>query len=418
MPELLPFPALRYDQTVVGDLRSVLCPPYDVVGAEERARLARQPYNAIRLELPDAADGEGRYRQAAQLLADWRASGALRLDDRPMVYTYEQAYTSPGAASDEAPRLARGFFCRLRLEQPGKGVLRHERTLRAPKEDRFRLLSTTRANLSPVLLLFRSPEDGAASGQLLERLAQGTPIAATTFDGVRQRLWAADPSRSADAQRLLDLASSGPLAIADGHHRYETALRYRDEIGGPGCDAILCLLYDADSGGLTVLPTHRVLRGLPETESLLAGLQDLFEIEPMSDAAAIQSGLEQGSIGLWTRQGGGLLAPRRERIDPLLPAGSKALRALDVTILASALQQVLGLSTAALDEQGKLEYIKDADQAVSLVSEGAADACFLLNPTPVQAVLEVASAGELMPPKSTYFVPKAATGLVFNLLST
>jgi uncharacterized protein (DUF1015 family) len=416
VPELLPFPALRYDEPVVGDLGAVLCPPYDIIAADERASLANRQHNAVHLELPAPAPDKDRYAQAAWLIDDWRSRGVLVVDERPMVYIYEQAYHLPGASPDEPPRLARGMFCRLRLEEPGDGVLRHERTMSAPKEDRFRLLSATAVNLSPVLLLFTSPQAGAASSQLLDRLADRPPTMSADFRGVAQRVWAVDPTESADAQRLIDLASTGRLAIADGHHRYETALRHRDEVGGPGSDYVLALLYDAESGGLGVLPTHRLLGGQPESEALLAGLHELFELEPQPSPEAVQAAIEGDGLGVWTRHGGASMKVRPERIERLLPAESEALRRLDVTVLAAALEQTLGLSTAELAEQGRLSYTKDAGEAVARVTDGTADACFLLNATPVRAVLEVASAGELMPPKSTYFVPKAATGLVFNLL--
>jgi uncharacterized protein (DUF1015 family) len=417
VPELLPFPAMRYDASTVGELGAVLCPPYDVIDADERARMAGRPHNAVQLELPEPVAGVDQYERAAALIDEWRSRGVLVLDERPMVYVYEQTYRLPGVSPEEPPRRARGLFCRLRLEEPGQGVMRHERTLSAPKEDRFRLLAATGVNLSPVLLLFQSAQGGAASSQLLDRLVEAQPAVSTDFGGAGQRLWAFDPERSADAQRLLDLASARPLAIADGHHRYETALRYRDEVGGPGSDCVLALLYDADSGGLGVLPTHRLVSGVPETEALLAGLQELFDVEPQPSAEEVLAAITDGGVGVWTRHGGASMKVRPERIGPLLPAGSEALRRLDVTILATALQSVLGLSAAELDEQGRLSYTKDAGEAVARVADGSVDACFLLNATPVASVLDVAMAGELMPPKSTFFVPKAATGLVFNLLS-
>jgi uncharacterized protein (DUF1015 family) len=422
VPQLRPFAALRYDPSAVGDVGAVLCPPYDVIDAPEREALARVAHNAVALELPAATAGADRYDAAARLLAEWQSAGVLRLDRRPMVYVYEQRHRLPGAPPDAPERLTRGFFCRLQIEAPGGGVLRHERTMSGPREDRFRLLEATRCNLSPVLMLYRSGSEdapGMASAQLLERLTAAPPDVDTHAQGAGQRMWAIEPGASPAAAELLALAAAQPLAIADGHHRYETALRYRDEVGGPGAEYVLVLLYDADSGGLGVLPTHRLLR-VPDVGRLTAALWELFEFESIADPDALGPAVEEGgagTIGMWTRDGGLLLRPRAAAVEPLLPAGSSALRRLDVTVLATALEYALGNSTAQLDEQGRLMYTKDAADALAQVGDGAADACFLLNATPVGSVLEVASAGELMPPKSTYFVPKAATGLVFNLLS-
>jgi uncharacterized protein (DUF1015 family) len=429
VPKLTPFRALRYDPAAAGRLDDLLCPPYDVINPSERERLARTDHNAVHLELPvghpaagDSAAGDSAagdpYAQAAGLLASWREAGVLRLDERPMIYLLEQSYSLPHAQRDEPPRVARGFFCRLRLEEPGHGVLRHERTMSAPKEDRFRLLSATRTNLSPVLMVYRSPAD-RPGGELFDRLTRGEPQVEASSNGVGHRLWAADPAESPDAADLLDAAATAPLAIADGHHRYETALRYRDEVGGEGADDVLVLIYDADDGGLSVLPTHRLLHGTPDVDALSAAMAELFDAEPSDDALALERAVlgGQGLIGMWTAYGGLILRPRPDALRALLPAGSHALRGLDVTVLAVALERSLGLTNAQLGEQGRLAYTKDAGEGVAAVESGAADACFLLRGTPLDAVLDVARAGELMPPKSTYFVPKAATGLAFNLLT-
>jgi uncharacterized protein (DUF1015 family) len=266
-------------------------------------------------------------------------------------------------------------------------------------------------------MLYRSPDEGRASAELIEPLGARPPTVETLARDVEHRLWAIDPAASADAARLLELAAAGPLAIADGHHRYETALRYRDQVGGPGAEHVLVLLYDAQTGGLGVLPTHRLLHRSPETESLLAGLREIGRFEPVVEPELLGQAMANGGIGVWTRNGGGLLNLGGERLAGLLPDASPSLRELDVAALSAALEHVLGASTGALGEQGRISYVKDANEAIARVGDGSADACFLLNPTPVQAVLDVAAGGELMPPKSTYFVPKAATGLVFNVLS-
>ena len=433
MPEIRPFRALRYDPETVGDLDRVMAPPYDVIGpAEHRALLARHPRNAVRLDLPAEEPGDGpddRYRRAARTFAAWRSDGTFHKDPRPSLYVYEQAYRVPGGDEE---RVQRGFFGRLRLEPfgPGSGVLAHERTLDAPKEDRYKLLRATGANMSPVVGLYAEPAGRAPA--ILEQLAAAPPdVAVRDNDRVAHRLWVVaevGPGGSA-VDELLRIATAGPITIADGHHRYETALRYRDERRmtrscetDPAFDFILALLLDVGEP-LTVLPTHRVVCGLGAegTATLERGLPELFEAEPAGPDELIRrfgppltlGGA--GRFGLWTRRGGALLTARRAAIEPLLPAASAALRGLDVTLLQVALDRLAGVGPAAA-AAGRLAYTKSPAEAVAWVdaaSDGA-DAAFLLEPTPIASVLAVAAAGEAMPQKSTYFYPKALTGLLVN----
>lgn len=422
VPELRPFRGLRYDRRAVPDASAVLCPPYDVISPAQREALAaRDPRNAVHVELPVPYGGEDSYAHAARIFAGWQSDGTLVRDQRPLIYPYDQR----SVAGDDVA--ARGFFCLLRLEPLGRhsSVRPHERTRAAPKEDRYRLLEAVRANLSPVVLLYQSDggHDGS-SARLLEELMSGPPATVgEDDDGLRHRLWAADPEMSAAARRLLALASAAPLTIADGHHRYETALRFQASQAGASsaaaADFVLVLLYDAYSGGLNVLPTHRTVRGVPSDSSILAEAAKLFRVTEVHDGDELPALLSQpGRIGIWTRTARALLEPRAEAIDELLPAtASEAVRRLDVTILDSVLRRLVGRSAEALLDGGDLSYTRDARAAVASVRAGEADACFLVPPTPVSAVLEVAAGGQQMPHKSTYFHPKAATGLVFNTLS-
>lgn len=406
MPQLRPFRGLRYAPASVPDLAAVLCPPYDVISPDERrALIERDPHNAVRLELPDS------YEDATSLLATWQDTGVLMRDERPLIYVYEQRYVV-----GDNERVARSFFCRLRLEPygPGSGVQPHERTLAAPKEDRFRLLEATRVNLSPVLLLYDDARGGAGSADLMDALTGAPPtVSATGPGGVGQRLWAIDPDAEPAANELLDLARRGPLTIADGHHRYETALRNRDVPGAPqDADHVLALLYDAHSGGLSLRPWHRLIAGPLVDTDLLRRAEGSFIAEHVSEPGELLNRMHlddphvpAGTIGLWTRAGGALLSVRD---------GSKA--DLDVDVLSSTLPQMIGSTTDDLNAAGRLTYVSDARQAIAAVEGGQADVCFLVRPTPVESVLRVASAGGFMPPKSTFFHPKAATGLVFNPL--
>ena len=434
MPEVRPFRALRYESEVVGDLAAVVSPPYDVISPTETAALlARHPKNVVRLDLPVGEQGDGpddRYRRAARTFAAWRSDGTFHKDPRPSLYVYEQAYRVPGT---NVERVQRGFFGRLRLEplEPGSGVLAHERTMSAPREDRYKLLRATGVNTSPVVGLYADPS-GATKG-ILDGATRGRPIAEITDgDGVRHRMWAlvAEGPEAAQVEALVAGVGSGPITIADGHHRYETALRYRDERRmsrsceeDPAFDYILMLFLDA-GGPLTILATHRVVGGLGE--EALAGLQanlpTLFDVQPAgraelsADFGTSESGAGgRGRFGLWTRAGGSILTARRPAFEGLLPAGGRALRGLDVTLLQVALERFAGIDQAAL-AAGRVAYTKSADEAIHWVDEAlnGADLAVLLEPTPVGSIVDVAREGDVMPQKSTYFYPKPLTGLVLN----
>ncbi|MGH2474401.1 MAG: DUF1015 domain-containing protein [Candidatus Limnocylindrales bacterium] len=436
MPDIRPFRALRFEPSAVGDLASVVAPPYDVIDADERARLiTRHPANVVRLDLPVDEQGDepdDRYRRAARTLAVWRSDGTLRKDPHPSVYVYEQTYLVPGSTLE---RTQRGFFARLRLEAfgPGSGVLPHERTLSGPKEDRYRLLRATGVNTSPVVGLIDDPS-GEVRRHLTE-IAAGTPdIEVTDDDGVCHRVWPVpadgDGPTASRAAALIEAASAGPITIADGHHRYETALRYRDERRmtrsceeDPAFDYLLTLLLPASDHDLTVLPTHRLLLGIgaERATALLERADELFEVEAASAAELVRGFASSGTtpggrgrFGLWTRGGGALLTARRAAFEPWLPAGGEALRSLDVTLLGVALERLAGIDPEAV-EGGAIGFTKSAADAIAAVDAAAGvDATFLLAGTPVASIEAVAHEGDVMPQKSTYFYPKALTGLVIN----
>jgi len=435
VPDIRPFRALRYDPATVADLALVVAPPYDVIDAAEETRLLeRHPANVVRLDKPSEQPGDeadDRYRRAARTLAGWRSDGTFRKDPHPSLYVYEQAYRVPGT---DVTRTQRGFFGRLRLHAFDEGaVLPHERTMSGPKEDRYKLLRATGVNTSPVVAIYDDPS-GSGSRVLDAATARAADVDLTDDDGVRHRLWAieADGDGAVTVAPLLDAASRGPVTIADGHHRYETALRYRDERRmsrsceeDPAFDYILTLFIDAAAEPLTILPTHRIVRGLGDdgAAALLDRLEDLFEVERDIDQAELRerfdaAGLARGGdgrFGAWTRAGGALLTARRRAFDSLLPDGGAALRSLDVSLLGAALERLAGIDNEAV-AAGAIEYTKSAGEAIERVEAGldGADAAFLLEPTPVAAVLAVAADGDVMPQKSTYFYPKALTGLVIN----
>jgi uncharacterized protein (DUF1015 family) len=435
VPDIKPFRALRFDPDVVGDLGAIVAPPYDVIGPElHQQLLARHPKNAVRLDLPLAepmdADPDDKYRRVARTLATWRTDGTLRKDPRPGVYVYEQAYRVPNT---DVQRTQRGFFARLRIEPfgPEGSILPHERTLSGPKEDRYRLLRATGLNTSPVVGMYQDPSRTTAP--LLAAIAAKPALAdVTDDDGVRHRLWlATDETDDGAATALTATAGAGPVYIADGHHRYETSVRYRDERRmtrsceeDPPFDFLLMLFLDA-ADELTVLPTHRVVRGLDEegVARLLDGLPRLFAVTPSSrdalvdryEAAGELAGGE-GRFGLLTRDRAWLLDARRDAFAGLPASGGDAVRALDVSLLSTTIETLLGIDAAAVAGGDRISYAKSAAEAARLVDAGeaGADAAFLLEPTPVASILAVSRAGDVMPQKSTYFYPKALTGLVLN----
>jgi uncharacterized protein (DUF1015 family) len=430
VPILRAFRALRYDLGTAGDLSAVICPPYDVITPAERQRLlARHADNAVRLELPvslarvpasgaGSADGDP-YEAAAATLREWRRRGVLRCDERPAVYGYEQSFRLPG----DRGRVQRGFFARLRLEPLGTGVRPHERTLSAPKEDRLRLLRATATNLSPVVVL-PGARDGRI-GAILARIALGAPDEEATDDaGVRHRVWVVRDG-SAEADALVAAAGAAPLTIADGHHRYETALRYRDERrehrGGarphgeaPEDDAMVLVLDPGteDSDEPLILPTHRIVHGAAGLAArLLASAERVatLEVRPRGDVVAGFSppfSVGRGHMGVVTAEAAYVLERRPAAEEALFePSTAAVLRALDVALV-----------EAILPASASVSYTHDAAEAAAAVASGEAVAAVLVPPTPLAAVLAVADAGEVMPQKSTYFFPKVATGLVMNPL--
>ncbi|HEY7737247.1 MAG TPA: DUF1015 domain-containing protein [Candidatus Limnocylindrales bacterium] len=436
VPQIRPFRALRFRPEAVGDVSTVISPPYDVIAPDEHRRLLElSPRNVVRLDLPATEPGDApddRYRRAARVLAEWRSDGTLAKDPRPSLYAYEQRYTVPGG--DEV-RTQRGFFGRVRLESfgPAGGILPHERTLAAPREDRYRLLKATGVNTSPVVGLFA--DRAGSSREVLDAISGDVPqIDVVDPDRTRHRVWVIpdDGEDEGSVERLRAAVADGPITIADGHHRYETALRYRDERRmsrsceeDPAFDYVLMLLLDAVHQPLTVLPTHRVARGIGEdgVGRLCAGLRELFEARPASGAELVSAfspatpGGDQPQFGLWTRAGGSVLTARPRAFDALPIEGGEAVRRLGVTVVGSALEQLAGIDRTAIAD-GRLGFTRSAAEAIAAVDGGveAADVAFLLQATPVADVLEVAAQGDVMPQKSTYFHPKAASGLVINPL--
>ena len=439
MAEVRAFQGVRYEPSRVGSIADVVCAPYDVITPSAQAECyARSEHNAVRLELGRDEPGDGadrnRYTRAAEYLQTWLREGVLRRDEAPSLYVYEESFGVDGQT-----RRRRGLFAVVRLEEwERRVVLPHERTMPRPRADRLNLLRACRANLSPILSLCEDPSGHIAGlldaatcqAPVVEfRLSPGAVAAAATG----HRLWRLSEPRAAES--IARDLSERPLYIADGHHRYETALEYWREVKatGAGLDHpaawVLMLLADVADPGLLVLPTHRLVRlsGLRRS-GLLERLAGLFSVQRLDggpgerltdllDEMARRSGaapafgvagLEPGVLHLLT-------AEPSASFDTWLPRDrSPAWRRLDVTVLHGViLQGLLGLAGEEPGDGGRLAYTRDPAAALSAVSSGEYDLAFFLNPTRVEQIREVAQAGDRMPEKSTYFWPKPPAGVVF-----
>jgi uncharacterized protein (DUF1015 family) len=437
MARIEPFRALRYDSGRLPDLAAVVTPPYDVIPPEAQLRYRqRHPYNFVRLILaredPPDETGRDRYDRAGRAYRDWQRSGVLRRDPAPALYLYEQSFAIAGR------RLRRrGFLAALRLEAYEAGVVfPHERTFSRHKDDRLRLMRTCPANLEAILGFYAGP--AAPVTELLERGMTPPPsVALTDEEGESHRLW---PLTDPDEIRLLQAAlADRPVFIADGHHRYETALQFRDErrrqTGAAGeSDFVLTNLIHAEDPGLLILPTHRILRQPPGVSgpALRAGLERRFQvtevpIDPVRPAAALQAvladlsaaGQERPVFALYAGGSSILrLALQDEGAIHALAAEGQPECAwrLPVAVLHRlVIEELFGIAGAGAGDES-LGYTRDALEAFRAVADGGAHAALFLNPPRVEDVRAIASEGGRMPHKSTYFYPKVLSGLVVRPL--
>jgi uncharacterized protein (DUF1015 family) len=415
--DIQPLRTLRYDTSVAGPLGDLIAPPYDVIDDAMRADLAtRSEHNVVELDLPESYDG------AARTLASWREQGVLVEEDEPAMWVLRQDYTAP----DGSDRTRTGFFARVRVEDYGAGRIRpHERTHPGPKEDRLKLTRATRANLSPIFSLF--PDSSGGARETLGQVTGEEPFADVTDDeGTRNTLWrVADTDRIAALQGAL---ADAELLIADGHHRYETARVYADEIGGEGDHRyVLMLLVALEDPGLLIFPTHRLLTGLKDDADKQIAIRDTarrdFDIEELSDARELEppAGNDRVTFGYmdsFFKRPFRFTLKDQSIADEALPGMPEPYRRLETAVLEAVfLRGALHMSEDDISHLHGLDYSKSLDDAIERVESGEADAGFFMRPTPVEQVREVAETGESMPPKSTYFYPKVPTGLVFNPLA-
>ena len=411
---VIPFRGLRYEATKVERLANVIAPPYDVIKPEERVALeARHPANIIRLILSqprnDDTDDANQYTRAATLMNQWIADGTLVQDATPRYYIYDQSFRAP-----DGKNYTRRALIGLVKLQPFENriVLPHEKTHAGPKIDRLNLMRECHANLSPIFLLYADPTGDIE--QIMESFTDINPPeidCAETFGSTHQ-LWCLDDAeRNNEIQNLL---SSKPLLIADGHHRYETALAFRDEMAQTGLSGygyMMVNLVRMESPGLAVLAIHRLLDNLNSNQIVhaITKLPEVFEVHDIDTQANLMEKLDtlkgkSAAVGMYTADNNyRLLIPHSIIPDQL-----------DVTLVQETLiKEMFQVETLA----DHISYTAYADDAVAHVKGRADRVALLMNPTPVERVLEVAMAGSIMPQKSTYFYPKMATGFVLNLLN-
>ncbi|HET8814437.1 MAG TPA: DUF1015 domain-containing protein [Solirubrobacterales bacterium] len=424
MAEVLPFKALHYDLGKVGSLDAVAAPPYDVIDAAQRRELLeRSPYNAVAIDLPkpfDPADPDSNpsgdpYAEAAARIESWRTEGALVQDEEPSIWAMTQDYVAP-----DGNRYSRnGILARVRVEDYESGTVRpHERTHPGPLLDRLELTRATGYNLSPIFSL--STED---AWPLVEPALPDEPWGeARDESGTVNRLWKIEDLAVHAA--VTECLAGAQLLIADGHHRYETARAFRDEVGGEGeHNYTLMSLTGLDDPGLTVFPTHRLLSGFANDserqERLGNGLRELFEVSEVSRDAIDPAGEDGvGVFGLYDsfhKRAFRLRLKDPSEVDRRLDGKPEAYRRLDSAILETlVLKGLAGMSDHDIDERQGLEYAKSVDAALGMVDEGGYDVAFIQRPVPVGQVKAIAETDANMPPKSTYFFPKVMTGFAFN----
>ncbi len=421
------FNGMRYNTSMAGEISKLCCPPYDIISEEQRlAYINENEYNVIRLELPK--EGENPYATAADVLDMWKSKGVLVSEDKPAIYIYEEEFTAYGERKS-----IKGIIARVKLEEFSKGIiLPHEFTLSKAKEDRFNLMKATNCNFSQIYALYMD-EAHTTLNTIDKQSESDSVLEFTDDDNITHRLWIVT-DESVISKIVADFADR-KLYIADGHHRYETALNYRNycrenEISSEGDaqDYQMIYLVDMEHPGLVVFPTHRLVRDLADFDKnkVLDGCGEYFDITQYNGTENMEAELaklyEQGKKAFGFYCGNGewylLVLKNIDVMSEILPDLSTASQQLDVSVLHSlVLEKVFGIDKENMANQINLTYTKFFEEAISSVDNGTSQCSFVLNPTRVTEIRDVAAAGEKMPQKSTYFYPKMITGMVMNDLS-
>ncbi|MDR1003015.1 MAG: DUF1015 domain-containing protein [Oscillospiraceae bacterium] len=422
MAEIKGFKGSRFSEKA-GAIEELTCPPYDIISEEQRlAFIEKNSSNIIRLELPK---GENPYEEAGLVLQKWIDDGILIEEAAESIYIYEEEFVARGQRSS-----IKGFICRVKLVEFSKGVvLPHEETLSKAKEDRFNLMKATHSNFSQIYSLYM--DDGGKTRPKIDTLSAGKPdIEMTDEGGVIHRLWIVS-----DEEAIAAVAKdfeARKLFIADGHHRYETGVNYSKyckENGiskeGDNSDYIMMMLVEMENEGLVVFPTHRLIRNLEgfDKDAVISKSKEYFTVTEHTGADGIEPALDElyaqnkKAFAMYCKGGKWNLFVLNDikSMEEALPDCSDALRGLDVSVLHSlVLDRVLGIDKANMASQINLTYTRVFEEAISKVDSGEFQCSFILNPTRVEEIRDVAAAGEKMPQKSTYFYPKLITGLVIN----
>lgn len=440
MATIAPFRGFTYNESIAGGIGDLVCPPYDIISPAQQQELYRKsPHNVIRLEFglasPGDTDADNRYTRASVLLDEWLKKGILRQSKEPAFYIYEMEYRAGGHI-----RKLRGFIGMVRIEDYDSGIVKpHETTLSGPKTDRLNLLRACKAGFSQIYSLISDPA-GAVAG-VLGAVTTRPDMEVKDAGDVVHRVWTMTDKAGIDA--IVRYMTDQPIYIADGHHRYDTALNYRNErrtaagsfTGSEGFNYVPMFLARIEDPGLTVLPAHRALFNLTDFDPkrFEEDLNRYFNIERIdftkkSEPADRKTVLDTmahradhaHAFGMRVKGEHSyyLLTLRSEEdMNAVIPGRSAAYRHLDVSILHHLIiDRLLGIKMETHKLGLNIEYIKDADDAVNRVSDGSAEIIFLMNPTKVTEVRDVAAVGERMPQKATYFYPKLLSGLVVNVL--
>jgi uncharacterized protein (DUF1015 family) len=440
MSDIRPFRGIRYNPARINDFSTAVAPPYDIISpAEQESYYAKSTYNVIRLilgkEFSTDTDFDSRYTRAARFFKEWQDERILIRDEEPSFYFYAQEFSVQGK------RFTReGFFALVRLEEYDKGIIiPHEKTLSGPKVDRLKLMQTCQANFSPVFGLYPDSRDEVI-GQMKSAITGDPLIEVRDKDDVRHQFW-----RITNQEIISEVKAKlekEPLFIADGHHRYETALNYRNECrqkksnytGKESFNYMMMYLTPLEGEGLVILPYHRVLHSLSNFDfsAFEKQVRETFEVETLAfhpegeyDTRHIflrrleEKGGNGHAYGLFARGVNAyyILTLKQESVSQ--ESKTSPVRSLDVTILEALIfNQILGITSERLRELKNIEYCHNSEEAFHLVKERGFQLAFLLNPTRIEEVKTVALRGETMPQKSTYFYPKLLSGLVINPLGT
>jgi uncharacterized protein (DUF1015 family) len=429
MAEIIPFRAVRYSQEKVKDLSLVVAPPYDVISPRQQERFYhKHPNNVIRLILNN--EGPDRYSRSAGYFRQWLKEEILIRDNQPSIYLYQQKYLLTG----KTERITRGFIALAKLEDPDTGQIRAtEDIFSKPSADRFELLKACRANLGLILSVYYDPERTVAR-LTRNKIRERSLAFLVDHEGIEHKLW--QITDSVIIKGISEMIRDKTVFIGDGHHRYTSALAYRDfqqKSGGKQVDhANYVMMYfsNIDDRGITILPTHRLIHSLNgyQPKGFLAELHKLFKIKeftfsPRSEAKArkkmlralAQKRRKENAFGLFTRGKHCYYVLQLKEEEKVSLASQDVLQNLDVAVLHNlVLNKLLNVENNNLKVESNIRLTPNPEEAISAVRHGTAQLAFILNPTKVEQATEVANAGKKMPQKSTYFYPKLLSGLVFN----